>query len=55
MKLSKSTENKINKDKSEENVPHLEMSELISLLQYSKQWSTTFNFLYTFVSEKSYD
>ena len=36
MKLSKSTENKINKDKSEENVPHLEMTELIRLLQYCK-------------------
>ena len=56
MKLLGSTKSKITKDKSEENVPHLEITEVVlvrfKIVNTDCQNDTTV--LYTFVSNKSF-
>ena len=56
MKLLGSTENKITKDKNGENVPHLEISEVV--LVYcnivNNDYQQDSRVLYTFVTNKSY-
>ena len=57
MKLLGSTENKINKDKNGENIPHLEISEVI-LIHYNIvniDYQQDSRVLYTFVPNKPFD
>ena len=57
MKLLGSTENKINKDKNGENVPHLEITEVV-LVQcdiVSNDYQQDSRVLYTFVPNKPFD
>ena len=56
MKLLGSTENKITKDKNEENVPHLEITEvvLVHCNMVNNDYQQDSRVLYTFVLNKSF-
>ena len=56
MKLFRSTENKITKDKNRENVPHLEITEvvLVHCNMVNNDYQQHSRVLYTFVSNKSF-
>ena len=56
MKLLGSTKNKINKDKNEENVPHLEITEavLVHCNMVNNDYQHDSRVLYTFVPNKSF-
>ena len=56
MKLLRSTENKITKDKNGENVPHLEITE-VALIRYdnvNNDYQQDLRVLYTFVPNKTF-
>ena len=57
MKLLGSTKNKITKDESGENVPHLEITEVVLVHCYivNNEYQQHLRVLYTFVSNKSFD
>ena len=57
MKLLGSTENKITKDKNDENVPHLEITEvvLVHCNVVDNNYQQDSRVLYTFVSNKPFD
>ena len=56
MKLLRSTKNKIAKDKNGENVPHLEITELVSVLLniFNNNYQQDLRVLYAFVTNKSF-
>ena len=57
MKLLGSTESEITKDKNRENVPHLEITEVISVHCniFNNDYQQDSGVLYTFVPNKSFD
>ena len=57
MKLLGSTKNKITKDENGENVPHLEITEVVLVHCYivNNEYQQDLSVLYTFVSNKSFD
>ena len=56
MKLLRSTESKVTKDKNVENVPHLEITEVVLVLcnMVNKDYQQDSRVLYTFVPNKSF-
>ena len=54
MKLLESTKNKITKDKNGENVPHLEITEVILVYCVNNDYQQDSRVLYTFVPNKSF-
>ena len=56
MKLLRSTESKVTKDKNVENVPHLEITEVVLVLcnMVNKYYQQDSRVLYTFVPNKSF-
>ena len=56
MKLLRGADNKITKDKNRENVPHLEITEVVSVHcnVVNKDYQQDFTVLYTFVPNKTF-